>query len=162
LLGRNTGTGVAEVISQSKFATPAMIDQAIIDLVGGAPGALNTLIEIARALNNDASFGSSVINSLAGKAPISNPAFTGNASLNGLSIFTKNNSQAINNPDEYSSGFTSADVNINGSVNKWHFLTLIRGDNSGFAVQLALSDTFNSIRYRRKFYGAWQAWIAII
>jgi hypothetical protein len=70
LLGRNTGVGAVEVISQLKFATAAMIDQAIIDLGGGAPGALNTLIELANALNNDANFASNVINSLATKAPI--------------------------------------------------------------------------------------------
>lgn len=67
LLGRNTNTGVVEIIDQSKFATPTMLDQAIIDLVGGAPGALNTLIELASALNNDTNFGATVTNALATK-----------------------------------------------------------------------------------------------
>jgi hypothetical protein len=66
LLGRNADTRVVD-ISQSKFATPAMLDQAIIDLVGGAPGALNTLIELARALNNDANFSATVTNELSKK-----------------------------------------------------------------------------------------------
>jgi|SRR6476620_361213 len=83
LLGRNTGVGVVEIISQSKFVTPAMLDQAIIDLVGGAPGALNTLIELANALNNDANFSASVTNQLSQKAPINNPSFTGLINTNG-------------------------------------------------------------------------------
>jgi hypothetical protein len=81
VLGRNDTSGNVEVIPQSKFATPAMLDQAIIDLVGGAPGALNTLIELAAALNNDANFGATVINSLNSKAPIANPTFTGFTTL---------------------------------------------------------------------------------
>jgi hypothetical protein len=81
LLGRNSTAGTVEIVSQTKFATPAMIDQAIIDWVGGAPGALNTLIELAAALNNDANFASTVTNSLALKAPLANPTFTGFTTL---------------------------------------------------------------------------------
>lgn len=81
LLGRNTTTGNVETVPQSKFATPQQIDQAIIDLVGGAPGALNTLIELASALNNDANFAANVANSLTLKAPIANPSFTGFTTL---------------------------------------------------------------------------------
>ncbi|MEG4047818.1 hypothetical protein [Microcoleus sp. Pol17_C1] len=67
LLGRNATTGTVETIAQSKFATPAMLDQAITDLVGGAPGALNTLVELAATLNNDANFAANVTNVLATK-----------------------------------------------------------------------------------------------
>lgn len=77
LLGRDTSTGVVEQILQSRFATPAMLDQAITNLVGGAPNALNTLIELAASLNNDANFASTVINALATKAPLSSPALFG-------------------------------------------------------------------------------------
>jgi len=161
LLGRNADTGVVEIISQSKFATPTMIDQAIIDLVGGAPGALNTLIELAAALNNDANFGSNIINLLATKAPIANPAFTGDATVNGLSIFLKSNTHG-GNPDNYLNGFASADAYINNILGGWHFLTLYRPGNSNFGVQFAASDTSNIVRYRRKVDGVWQAWVAIV
>jgi len=73
LLGRNATTaGTVEIIAQSNFATPAMIDQAITDLVGGAPGALNTLIELAAALNSDANFAANVANALAQKMSLTN------------------------------------------------------------------------------------------
>ncbi|MEG4441979.1 hypothetical protein QUB47_19060 [Microcoleus sp. AT9_B5] len=81
LLGRNSENGIVEIVSQSKFATPAQIDQAITDLAGGAPGALNTLIELANALNNDANFASTMTNALATKAPTNNPVFTGFAKI---------------------------------------------------------------------------------
>jgi len=81
LLGRNTNTGVVEIISQTKFATPTMLDQAIIDLVGGAPGALNTLIELAAALNNDANFAATITNQLTLKAPLASPTFSGFTTL---------------------------------------------------------------------------------
>lgn len=84
LLGRNLDTGIVEIINQSKFATPTMLDQAIIDLVGGAPGALNTLKELASALNNNASFAADIINLLSEKAPLSNPIFTGTVATNGV------------------------------------------------------------------------------
>jgi len=77
VLGRDTAAGTIQAIPQSRFATPAQIDQAIIDLVGGAPGALNTLIELASALNNDANFAATVTNALSLKANINNPSFTG-------------------------------------------------------------------------------------
>lgn len=60
-----------------------MLDQAIIDLVGSAPGALNTLVELANALNNDANFASSITNALALKAPLANPVFSGFVTLGG-------------------------------------------------------------------------------
>jgi hypothetical protein len=163
LLGRNSSStaGTVEIIPQTKFATPAMIDRAITDLAGGAPTALNTLIELSSALNNDANFGSNVINSLATKAPLANPAFTGNALINGLSIFAKATNHTNINPDGYLSGIASADANIDGSLRGWHFLTLLRGGNSDFGVQLALCDTSNLVKYRRKASGVWNSWINV-
>lgn len=48
-------------------ATQADIDTAINGLVDSAPGTLNTLNEIAAALNDDSSFATTVTNSLATK-----------------------------------------------------------------------------------------------
>lgn len=83
LLGRNVDAGIVAQIPTSQFATPAMINQAITNLVGGASGALDTLIELAASLNNDANFATTVTNALAAKAPIANPSFTGNATIAG-------------------------------------------------------------------------------
>jgi hypothetical protein len=53
------------------------IATAVADLVDSAPGALDTLNELAAAINDDASFASTVTTALGTKAPINNPTFTG-------------------------------------------------------------------------------------
>jgi hypothetical protein len=54
--------------------TQADIDNAIAALIGGAPGALDTLNELAAAVADDASFAASITNALAGKLPIGGTA----------------------------------------------------------------------------------------
>jgi hypothetical protein len=107
LLGRDTTTGTVQAISQSRFATPQQLDQAIIDLIGGAPGALNTLVELAAALNNDNNFASNIINQLTTKAPLSNPNFSGTIITEGRIAFPSVQIPS-NNPnilDDYLEGF---------------------------------------------------------
>ena len=111
LLGRNTGDGVVEIISQLKFVTPAMLDQAIIDLVGGASGALNTLIELANALNNDANFGATVTNALATKV-----TKTGDKTINGVKTFAN----AIKTPYLEKDITTKLTTGINWTANTWY------------------------------------------
>ena len=62
----------------SEIATA--VTDAINNLVDGAPGALNTLNELAAAVNDDSSYASTVTTALGLKAPVNNPAFTGNVS----------------------------------------------------------------------------------
>lgn len=59
-------------------ATLADITSAINALVGAAPGALNTLNELADALGDDPNFAATMTAALAGKAPLASPALTGN------------------------------------------------------------------------------------
>jgi hypothetical protein len=60
----------------TKSETEALIN----GVINGAPGALNTLQELAAALGNDANFAATVINALAAKAPLDSPSFTGTPS----------------------------------------------------------------------------------
>jgi hypothetical protein len=55
----------------------ARIAEAIAAMTGGAPGALDTLDELAAALNDDANFAATVTSLLAEKAPLASPVFTG-------------------------------------------------------------------------------------
>jgi hypothetical protein len=50
---------------------------AILNLIGNAPPTLNTLGELANAINNTSNFGNVVMAELNAKAPISSPAFIG-------------------------------------------------------------------------------------
>jgi hypothetical protein len=103
-----TGTPTAPtpdtILSNTQLATTAFVHNAIASLVNSAPGALDTLRELADALGDDAHFATTVTNSLAAltsalaakaddeavqtlinnltaalalKAPLADPAFTG-------------------------------------------------------------------------------------
>ena len=61
----------------TQIATTAFVQTAVGNVINAAPAALDTLNELAAALGNDANFASTVTNSLALKAPLANPTFTG-------------------------------------------------------------------------------------
>lgn len=66
-----TGTPTAPTASAgtntTQIATTAFVSAAVNALINGAPGALDTLAELAQAMNSDASFSTTVTNALAGK-----------------------------------------------------------------------------------------------
>jgi hypothetical protein len=74
-----SGYGITDAKTAAQIT--AEIQAAVDALVGGAPGALDTLNELAAALNDDAAFNATITNALALKAPLSNPAFTGVVTL---------------------------------------------------------------------------------
>ncbi|MBO9258458.1 phage tail protein [Escherichia coli] len=61
----------------TRIATTAFVQAAITALINGAPATLDTLKEIAAAINNDPKFSTTINNELALKAPLSSPALTG-------------------------------------------------------------------------------------
>lgn len=67
----NAGTNTTQI------ATTAFVQTAVSNLIDGAPGALDTLNELAAALNDDASYASTITNALALKADLASPTFTG-------------------------------------------------------------------------------------
>ncbi|WP_200809486.1 hypothetical protein [Intestinibacillus massiliensis] len=68
LTGSPTAPTPAQGDSSALIATTAFVSAAIIRLIGSAPGALDTLEELAAALGNDANFATTVTNLIAGKA----------------------------------------------------------------------------------------------
>ena len=64
-------------VDTSSIATQSYVTTAISNLVNSAPGALDTLNEIAAALGNDSNFATTITNALALKAPLASPALTG-------------------------------------------------------------------------------------
>jgi len=79
LTGTPTAPTAAAGTSTTQVATTAFVGTAVSNLVASAPAALDTLNELATALGNDASFSTTVTNSIALKAPIASPTFTGTA-----------------------------------------------------------------------------------
>ena len=56
----------------TRIATTAFVQAAITALINGAPATLDTLKEIAAAINNDPKFSNTINNALAGKQPLDN------------------------------------------------------------------------------------------
>lgn len=63
--------------NNTAIANTAFVQAAIAALVDSSPAALDTLNELAAALDNDANFSTTVINALALKAALESPTFTG-------------------------------------------------------------------------------------
>ena len=61
----------------TQLATTAFVQAALTALINGAPATLDTLKEIAAAINNDPKFSTTINYALALKAPLSSPALTG-------------------------------------------------------------------------------------
>ena len=78
-LSYNNSTGVFAMTfpDLTTFATQSYVNSQISDLIDGAPGTLNTLNELAAAINDNDNFASSITQSLALKSPIASPSFTG-------------------------------------------------------------------------------------
>ncbi len=110
-----TGTPRVPTADQSeidfRIANTEFVAQAIAILNGGAPAALNTLKKLALAINNDASFYSTVNNALGQKAALSD--FT----------YSKTSSSVVGNQPgglRFMCGETSVPTDSNGNV----FITL--------------------------------------
>ena len=70
-------TGLADPTLAQDASTKAYTDLQITNLIAAAPGALNTLDELAAALGDDASFATTVTNSLAAKLPLAGGTMSG-------------------------------------------------------------------------------------
>jgi hypothetical protein len=85
-----TATTQSAADSSTKIATTAYTDAAITAVIGGAPGTLDTLNELASAINDDASYASTLTTALATKLPLAGGTMTGSllvdAGDNGLDI----------------------------------------------------------------------------
>ena len=73
----STGEFTFTPVDLTTYATQSYVDTEIANLVDSAPTSLDTLNELAAALNDDANFATTVTNSLATKAPLADPALTG-------------------------------------------------------------------------------------
>ena len=80
-----TGTPLAptaaNTTNNTQIATTAYVKTVIGDLINSAPATLDTLGEIATSLANNASLSSSLTSSIALKAPLADPTFTGTVTI---------------------------------------------------------------------------------
>ena len=66
----------------TKLATTAFVTTAVSNLIASAPGTMDTLNEIAAALNDDPDFTTTVNNAIATKLPLGGGTMTGNITVN--------------------------------------------------------------------------------
>ena len=78
----NTAYGWGDHSTQS-YATQTYVGTEVSNLVDSSPAALDTLNELAAALGDDPNFATTVTNSIALKAPLANPSFTGTVTADG-------------------------------------------------------------------------------
>lgn len=77
LSGTPTAPTPATADNSTRLATTAYVQTVIANLIASAPGALDTLNELAIALGNDPNFAATITNALALKAPLASPALSG-------------------------------------------------------------------------------------
>jgi sulfur carrier protein ThiS len=77
LTGVPTAPTAAANTNTTQIATTAYVQTEIADLIAAAPGALDTLDELAAALGDDAAFSTTVTNSIASKLPLAGGTMSG-------------------------------------------------------------------------------------
>ena len=87
LTGTPSAPTAAVSTNTTQIATTAFVRAEVSALVGGATATLDTLGEIATALGNDANLSTTLTSSIALKAPLASPTFTGTVTIpSGASI----------------------------------------------------------------------------
>ena len=87
LAGNPTTTTQSAGNNTTRIATTAFVTTAINNLINSAPGTLDTLDEIAAALNDDPSFTTTVNNAIATKLPLAGGTITGTVVFNSAPTF---------------------------------------------------------------------------
>ena len=72
---------VATPSNSTDAASKGYVDTAVANVIDSAPGALDTLNELAAAINDDANFATTVTNALAGKLALAGGTMTGDITL---------------------------------------------------------------------------------
>ena len=81
-----TGVTASSGDSSTALATTAFVAGEINSLIDSAPGALNTLNELAAAMGDDANFSTTVTNNIATKLPLAGGTLTGDLSVPNISV----------------------------------------------------------------------------
>ena len=131
LRGTPTAPTAAQTVHTTQVATTAYVGTAVTNLINSAPTLLDTLSELAAAINNDESYASTVTTALAGKVAKAGDTMTGLLTLSGdptanLHATTKQyvdqliNAQMIYSTDDVPEGSLNlyyTDARVRGA---WH------------------------------------------
>lgn len=120
ILSGVTATTQSAGDASTKIATTAYTDTAVSNLVDSSPGALNTLNELAAAINDDASFSTTMTNNLATKMPLAGGEFTGSIICENITPDGDSDRNLGNNTTRfegvYADNFYGSGANLTGIV----------------------------------------------
>ena len=156
-----TATTQAASDNSTKVSTTAYVTTAIANLVDGAPSTLNTLNEIAAALNDDAALNTTLTNSIAAKLPLAGGTMTGDLNMGSQNITNagtiasdtieintnaNSNTHGLNITNSALSGAGSLKIAIpssNGSYSSGATLNdiIMRNETSGGSIIIAAPDS---------------------
>ena len=105
--------------NDTSVASTAFVQQEIASLVDSAPGTLNTLNELAAALGDDASFSTTVTNSIATKLPLAGGTLTGSLTSPQLLISGNTSVQGIQLGQDASNSTNSGRLFFTESGGSW-------------------------------------------
>lgn len=118
ILNGVTATTQSAGDNSTKVATTAYTDTAVSNLVDSSPGALNTLNELAAAINDDASFSTTMTNNLATKMPLAGGEFTGNVTCENITPDADSSrnlgTNSVRFANVYADNFVGAGNNLTG------------------------------------------------
>lgn len=137
LTGTPTAPTATAGTNTTQVATTAFVKTAVDNVVAAAPGALDTLNELAAALGNNASFSTTVTNSLATKLPLAGGTMSGAIAMGtnkitGLGTPTTTTDAATK---EYVDTVTVAPSNLTGPITSV-------GSATSVAAQTGTGSTF--------------------
>jgi len=98
----------------TQVATTEYVQSEIGNVIGSVPSALNKLEKLAAAINNDASYSSTVSTNLALKANIASPTFTGSATVSDITV--SGNLYLSKDLSFNSNLFVGGDISLNGNL----------------------------------------------
>ena len=113
--------------SISGLATESFVTTQINNLIDSAPGALNTLNELAAAIGDDSNFSTTITNSIATKLPLAGGTMTGDITMNGNDMLGTSKITLNANPTGTSYGGTSSSTPAN-------MISQVVGGNDGWRL----------------------------
>jgi hypothetical protein len=125
-------------VDLSDYATETYVGTAITNLIASAPETLDTLNELAAALGDDANFATTVTNSLAAKAPLASPTFTGTVA--GVTKTHVGLGNVDNTSDANKPVSTDQQTALNGKANTSHthnqseLITTVSDKSAGYTI----------------------------
>lgn len=125
----------------TQIATTAFVQDTIENLIGAAPSALDTLNELAQAINDDSNFASTISTSLAGKVSSNNPVLTGTVSIGTIAVNSTVNINGVLNAYSLRSYVKTGDTGVNGT----YTMDCSKYDGWAFTVTGATTLAFSNI-----------------